>query len=184
MSILQGKLLQNKISAGQVDAFGQSLRTFVPAFQVCPGRAAVDQYGRNASPQSIDTQTCPGGFPSLARIEVENSLRPFISPLYFNLPIGISGGADTLFGRVNVSRPNAFGNINDIKVPVTNTSDSFLGARNVDSFSPLYSSMANTYYGNDMFSPDYNTYGFSNGGLKVRYTQNPQKLKQDFRYAY
>ena len=102
MSVVSGKLLQQKISAGQVDAFGQSLRTFVPMFQICPPRGAFDQYGRDAPPQSIDTQTCPGGFPSLARIEVENSLRPFISPLYFNLPIGISGGADTMFGRVNI----------------------------------------------------------------------------------
>ncbi len=182
MSVISGKLLQQKISAGSVGEFGQGLRTFVPMYQICPPRGAFDTYGRDAPPQSIDTQTCPGGYPSLARIEVENSLRPFISPLYFNLPIGISGGADTLFGRVNVSRPNAFGNINDIKVPLTNTGDSFLGAQNVDRVAPLVGDIASTYYGNVMASPDYNTYGFDKGGLKGRYT--PNKSKQDFRYVY
>ena len=155
MSVLSGQLLQQKISSGQVGSFGQSLRTFVPAFQICPPRGAFDTYGRDAPPQSIDTQTCPGGFPSLARIEVENSLRPFISPLYFNLPIGISGGADTMFGRVNISRPNAFGNIDNIEVPMTDTDNAFLGAQNVDNVAPFVSDIASTYYGNVMVSPNF-----------------------------
>ena len=109
MSIVTGQLLQNKISAGSVGQFGQGLRTFVPQFQVCPARYAYDQYGRTAPPDSIDTETCPGGFPAELRISVENSLRPFISPNYFNLPIVISGGTDTLFGHVNTNRKSAFG---------------------------------------------------------------------------
>jgi hypothetical protein len=187
MSIVSGKLLQQKISAGSVDTFGQSLRTFVPEFQICPPRAAFDQYGRDSPPQSIDTQTCPGGYPSLARIEVENSLRPFISPLYFNLPIGISGGADTLFGRVNINRPNAFGNIVDLKVPMTQKQKEdfqFLGSNNVDSIAPLVSGIASTYYGNVMASPDYNTYGLTDG-FEGRYGyEEPKKVKQNFRYTY
>jgi hypothetical protein len=109
MSITSNQLLQNKVSAGGVGQFGQGLRTFVPQFQVCPARYAYDQYGRDAPPDSINTETCPGGFPADLRISVENSLRPFVSPTYFNLPIGISGGSDTLFGRVNVNRKSAFG---------------------------------------------------------------------------
>jgi len=188
MSVVQGKLLQQKISAGQVDAFGQSLRTFVPAFNVCPPRGAFDQYGRDAPPQSIDTVTCAGGFPSLARIEVENSLRPFISPLYFNLPIGISGGADTMFGRVNINRPNAFGNIDEIKVPMTNNQDAYLGARNVSTDAPLISDIASSYYGNVMISPDFSTYGLEKGGFKNRYRgytgDRSSKLGENFRYRY
>ena len=121
MSVVSGQLLQNKISAGSVGQFGQGLRTFVPQFQVCPARYAFDQYGRNASPDSIDTETCPGGFPADLRISVENSLRPFVSPTYFNLPIGISGGTDTLFGHVNVNRKSAFG-FQDI-VPINMNED-------------------------------------------------------------
>ena len=74
------------------------------------------------------------------------------------------------------------GNINDIKVPMTNTGDSFLGAQNVDRIAPLVSDIASTYYGNVMASPDYNTYGFSKGGLKGRYSPNP--VTEKFRYYY
>ena len=118
MSIVNGQLVQQKISAGSVAAFGQSLRTFVPQFQVCPDRGTFDYVGREAPPDSIDTQTCPGGYPSSLRIEVENSLRPFISDTYFNLPIGISGGADPLFGQMSVSRQNAFGYSTNIDIPM------------------------------------------------------------------
>jgi hypothetical protein len=180
--MLSSNLLQNKVSAGQLGAFGQSLRTFVGEFQICPPRAAFDQYGRNASPQSIDTQTCPGGFPSLARIEVENSLRPFISPLYFNLPIGISGGADTMIGYVNLNRPNAFGNIDVIPVPLTDNKDSFLGARNVDNVAPYVSDIGSTRYGNVMYVPDYGTYGLGEGGFKGRYGGMFEQPKEQFRY--
>ena len=119
MSIVTGQLVQQKISAGSVAAFGQSLRTFVPQFQVCPDRGTFDYAGREAPPDSIDTQTCPGGYPSSLRIEVENSLRPFISDTYFNLPIGISGGADTMFGQAAYSRIPAFGYDKVIPLDVT-----------------------------------------------------------------
>ena len=167
--MISSNLLQNKSSVSNLDAYGYSLRTFVPEFQICPPRGAFDTYGRDAPPQSIDTQTCPGGFTPLARIEVENSLRPFISPLYFNLPIGISGGADTMFGRVNINRPNGFGNRDEISVPLTNTDDSFAGARNTDSVSSLYTSMAAKYNGNVGIAPDFDTYGFNEGGIQKRY---------------
>jgi len=169
MSIVSGKLLQQKISAGQLDSFGYSLRTFVPEFQVCPPRGAFDQYGRDAPPQSIDTQTCPGGFPSLARIEVENSLRPFISPLYFNLPVGISGGADTLIGRVNLNRPNGFGmSRNNVPVDLTGNENSFLGAQNVSTDAALINAMASNKYGNTSFSPNFGSYTIP-GGFEKRY---------------
>ena len=119
MSIVSGQLVQTKISAGSVASFGQSLRTFVPEFQICPNRPAFDYVGRSAPSSSIDTQTCPGAFPASLRIDVENSLRPFISPTYFNLPVGISGGQDTLFGQPSTGRASAFGFDTDINVPVT-----------------------------------------------------------------
>lgn len=170
MSVVSGKLLQQKINAGQLDSFGYSLRTFVPEFQVCPPRGAFDQYGRDAPPQSIDTQTCPGGFPSLARIEVENSLRPFISPLYFNLPIGISGGADTLIGRVNLNRPNGFGiSRNAVPVNLTGNENSYPGAQNVSTDAPLISAMASNKYGNTSFNPNFNSYKLP-GGFQKRYS--------------
>ena len=130
MSVVSGKLLQSKVSAGQLDSFGASLRTFVPAYQICPPPSAFDQYGRDAPPQSINTQNCAGAFSPLSRILVENANRPFISERYNNLPIGVSGGADTMFGHANSNRANAFGNINEVKYPLTDNKDSFLGAKN------------------------------------------------------
>ncbi len=118
MSIVSGKLLQTKITAGSVAEFGQSLRTFVPQFQVCPARGAFDYAGREAPPDSIDTQRCPGAYPSSLRIDVENSLRPFVSPTYFNLPLGVSGNADTMFGSQNVSRLSAFGYQQTYPIPL------------------------------------------------------------------
>ena len=104
------------------------MRTFVTQFQVCPARYAFDQYGRNAPADSINTETCPGGFPADLRISVENSLRPFVSPTYFNLPVGISGGMDTMYGQVNINRKSALGFQNMIPVDVTQNSDAMYGA--------------------------------------------------------
>jgi len=119
MSVVNGQLVQNKISAGSVAGFGQSLRTFVPEFQVCPPRGAFDYAGREAPADSIQTERCPGGYPASLRIEVENSLRSFVSPTYFTLPIGISGGADTMFGQMsNGGRMSAFGFRDVIGLPV------------------------------------------------------------------
>ncbi len=133
MSIVTGQLVQAKISAGSVAAFGQSLRTFVPQFQVCPERPAFDYAGREAPADSLDTQVCPGAYPADLRIQVENSLRPFVSEKYFNLPIGVSGGADTMFGNMNVSRANAFGYREDFPVAIQDlSSGNFQGANNVD----------------------------------------------------
>jgi hypothetical protein len=162
MSVIQGTLLQNKISAGGVASFGQSLRTFVPQFQVCPPRGAFDQYGRDAAPQSINTQTCPGGYPALARIDVENSLRPFISPLYFNLPIGISGGSDTLFGRVNIGRPTASMNIDEVPISF-NDKNYTLGSNNFDRVANEVGDMAAKFNGNVMVVPDFNSYNVDLG---------------------
>lgn len=118
MSVVNGQLVQNKISAGSVAGFGQSLRTFVPEFQVCPPRGAFDYAGREAPADSIQTEMCPGGYPASLRIEVENSLRASVSPTFFNLPIGISGGADTMFGQMSTGRMNAFGYRDIIDLPV------------------------------------------------------------------
>ena len=131
MSVVSGKLLQSKISAGSVAEFGQSLRTFVPQFQVCPARGGFDYAGREAPPDSINTQSCPGAYPSSLRIEVENSLRPFISPTYFNLPIGVSGNADTMFGRQNTSRLSAFGYQQTIPIPIDQLANGEFNQKNI-----------------------------------------------------
>ena len=96
---ISSNLVQIKINPGGVAAFGQSLPILHPDLSPCSARYSVDQYGREAPPESIDTETCPGLYSATSRIEVENSLRPFLSPKYFGLPLGISGGADTLFGN-------------------------------------------------------------------------------------
>ena len=96
---ISSNLVQVKINSGGVAAFSQSLPVLHPEISPCPDRFAVDQYGRPSDPSTIDTETCPGLFSASNRIDVENSLRPFLSPTYFNLPIGISGGGDTLFGN-------------------------------------------------------------------------------------
>ena len=177
--MITSNLAQVKINSGGVAPFGQSLPILHPELSPCADRGAFDQYGRPAAPDSIDTMTCPGLFTANTRIEVENSLRPFISPLYFNLPIGISGGADTMFGRVNINRPNAFGNIDVIKAPLVGTEDAFLGARNVDNVAPLVSDIASTYMGNVMIEPDYDTYTLPKGGFKTKYGPKTES----FRYS-
>ena len=96
---ISSNLVQVKINSGGVAAFSQSLPVLHPEISPCPDRFAVDQYGRPSDPSTIDTETCPGLFSASNRIDVENSLRPFLSPTYFNLPLGISGGGDTLFGN-------------------------------------------------------------------------------------
>ena len=96
---ISSNLVQIKINPGGVAAFGQSLPILYPELSPCSARFSVDQYGREAPPESIDTETCPGLYSATTRIEVENSLRPFLSPKYFGLPLGITGGADTLFGN-------------------------------------------------------------------------------------
>jgi len=151
MSIVSGQLVQTKISAGSVATFGQSLRTFVPEFQVCPVRPAFDYSGRSSAIDSLDTQTCPGAFPASLRIDVENSLRPFISPTYFNLPEGITGGgADMMFGQNGFGgRPNAFGFDVDINVPVT------YGNQNNQRNEAAYSSYGQKNIGNGSISPAY-----------------------------
>jgi hypothetical protein len=95
---ISSNLVQIKINPGGVAAFGQSLPILHPELSPCGNRYHFDQYGREADPNSIDTLTCPGFFSAEGIIENENSLRSFLSPKYFGLPAGISGGADTLFG--------------------------------------------------------------------------------------
>ena len=153
MSVVSGQLVQTKISAGSVASFGQSLRTFVPEFQVCPVRPAFDYVGRSASPDSLDTQTCPGAYPASLRIDVENSLRPYISPTYFNLPVGISGGADTMFGNISTGRPTAFGFDVDINVPMTYSGK----AGNNEATLSAY---AQKYTGNASATPVYGPNGY------------------------
>ena len=156
MSVTSGQLVQTKISAGSVAGFGQSLRTFVPEFQVCPPRGAFDYAGREAPADSIDTERCPGGYPSSLRIEVENSLRPFVSDTYFNLPIGISGGADTMFGQMNGGRLSAFGYRADIPMPV-DISSGAEGSKLAQQYGvgqqDVLTLLASKYAGNQQFVP-------------------------------
>jgi hypothetical protein len=158
MSVVSGQLLQTKISSGSVASFGQSLRTFVPQFQNCSSRGSFDQYGREAPPDSIDTQTCPGAFPSSLRIEVENSLRPFVSPTYWNLPIGISGNADTMFGRQNTSRLSAFGYQQSLPIPIDQLADGKFQNKNIinwDGSSMGVANAAQKYMGSLDASPSF-----------------------------
>jgi len=156
MSVVNGQLVQTKITAGSVGEFGQSLRTFIPQFQVCPPRAAFDYAGREAPEDSLNTQTCPGAYPSSLRIEVENSLRPFVSPPYFNLPIGIGGTADTMFGRQNTSRIGAFGYAQPLDIPIDNLDQyQYAGGKlvNTDLGAAAYSDIAKKYTGGIIPTP-------------------------------
>ncbi len=99
---ISSQLVQTKINSGGIAQFGASMSTLIPELSPCGDRYGFDQYGREAPPDSVDSLTCPGLFSSEVRINVENSLRPFLSPRYFDLPIGISGGADTLFGNAGI----------------------------------------------------------------------------------
>ncbi len=96
---ISSNLVQIKINSAGAAQFGQSLPILHPELSPCSARYPVDQYGREAPPMSIDALTCPGLYSAETIIDVENSLRPFLSPKYFGLPLGISGGADTLFGN-------------------------------------------------------------------------------------
>ena len=96
---ISSQLVQTKVNSGGVAQFGASMSTLIPELSPCALRYSFDQYGRQASPDSVDSETCAGLFSASTRIDVENSLRPFLSPRYFDLPIGISGGADTMFGN-------------------------------------------------------------------------------------
>ena len=100
---ISSNLVQVKINSGGVAPFGASLPILHPELSPCAARYGYDQYGREAPPESIDTETCPGLYSAMTRIDVENSLRPFLSPKYFGLPLGISGGADTLFGNAGLA---------------------------------------------------------------------------------
>ena len=88
-----------KINVGGVAAFGQSLAILHPELSPCGQRYSFDQYGRPAAPDSLDTTSCAGRFDPSERIEVENSLRSYLSPRYYSLPKGILQGTDTMFGR-------------------------------------------------------------------------------------
>ena len=88
-----------KINVGGVAAFGQSLAILHPELSPCGERYAFDQYGRPAAPDSLDTTTCAGRFDPYSRIKVENSLRSYLSPRYYDLPQGVNQGTDTMFGK-------------------------------------------------------------------------------------
>lgn len=165
MSVVNGQLVQTKITAGSVGEFGQSLRTFIPQFQVCPPRAAFDYAGREAPEDSLNTQTCPGAYPASLRIEVENSLRPFVSPTYFNLPIGIGGTADTMFGQQATSRIGAFGYAQNMDIPV------YSGQKmlNSDLGAASYSDMAKKFTGGINTIPTAEAFRFN----RQRYINKP-----------
>jgi hypothetical protein len=99
---ISAQLVQTKINSGGVAQFGASMSTLIPELSPCGDRFGFDQYGRQAPPDSVDSLTCPGLFSAGVRIDVENSLRPFLSPRYYDLPIGVSGGADTMFGNAAI----------------------------------------------------------------------------------
>ncbi len=108
-------LAATKIDVGSVAGFGQSLSILNPELSPCPARYSFDQYGRPAPPDSLNTTTCPGLYDPSVRIEVENSLRSYVSPRYFNLPKGLDQGTDTMFGRTT-SKGRNFLNV-DTELP-------------------------------------------------------------------
>jgi len=114
MSIVNaGKLINNLL--GGVDSianFSVAARTFVPSFNVCPKRPAVDQFGRPSGYGALDTLSAPGCYSIEETILNENSLRPPLSsnPLYKNIQAGIGGnGADTMFGLGLPGRAYTYG---------------------------------------------------------------------------
>jgi len=112
---ISNNLAATKIDVGSVGGFGQSLAILNPELSPCPARYSFDQYGRPAAPDSLDTTTCPGLYDPSVRISVENSLRSYLSPRYFNLPKGLEQGTDTMFGRTT-SKGRNFLNI-DTELP-------------------------------------------------------------------
>jgi len=117
MGEVSNNIPSNKINVGGVAAFGQSLAILHPELSPCGQRYAFDQYGRPAPPDSLDTTSCAGRFDPSERIEVENSLRSYLSPRYYTLPKGIDQGTDTMFGRGITKGRNQL-DINKVEVNV------------------------------------------------------------------
>ncbi len=111
---VSNNLAATKIDVGSVGAFGQSLAILNPKLSACPARFSFDQYGRPAAPDSLDTTTCPGLYDPSDRILVENSLRSYLSPRYFNLPQGLSQGTDTMFGRSTSAGRNYLNTVSNL----------------------------------------------------------------------
>ena len=111
---VSNNLAATKIDVGSVGAFGQSLAILNPKLSACPARFSFDQYGRPAAPDSLDTTTCPGLYDPSERILVENSLRSYLSPRYFNLPQGLSQGTDTMFGRTTSAGRNYLNTVSNL----------------------------------------------------------------------
>lgn len=111
---VSNNLAATKIDVGSVAGFGQSLAILNPELSPCPARFSFDQYGRPAAPDSLDTTTCPGLYDPSVRIEVENSLRSYLSPRYFNLPRGLEQGTDTMFGRTTSAGRNFLNTVSNL----------------------------------------------------------------------
>jgi hypothetical protein len=111
---VSNNLAATKIDVGSVAGFGQSLAILNPELSPCPARFSFDQYGRPAAPDSLDTTTCPGLYDPSERILVENSLRSYLSPRYFNLPQGLSEGTDTMFGRTTSAGRNYLNTVSNL----------------------------------------------------------------------
>ena len=111
---VSNNLAATKIDVGSVAGFGQSLAILNPELSPCPARFSFDQYGRPAAPDSLDTTTCPGLYDPSDRIAVENSLRSYLSPRYFNLPQGVDQGTDTMFGRTTSAGRNYLNTVSNL----------------------------------------------------------------------
>ena len=111
---VSNNLAATKIDVGSVAGFGQSLAILNPELSPCPERYSFDQYGRPAAPDSLDTTTCPGLYDPSVRIQVENSLRSYLSPRYFNLPVGLEQGTDTMFGRTTSAGRNYLNTVSNL----------------------------------------------------------------------
>jgi hypothetical protein len=111
---VSNNLAATKIDVGSVAGFGQSLAILNPELSPCPARFSFDQYGRAAAPDSLNTTMCPGLYDPTERILVENSLRSYLSPRYFNLPQGLSQGTDTMFGRTTSAGRNYLNTVSNL----------------------------------------------------------------------
>jgi hypothetical protein len=131
-----------KINVGGVSAFGQSLAILHPELSPCGQRYAFDQYGRPAPPDSLDTTSCPGRFDPSERIEVENSLRSYLSPRYYQLPKGIDQGTDTMFGRGTTKGRNYL----DVNIAPTNVQNYLTNSQALEQQSVNYATTAPASY--------------------------------------
>jgi len=180
---ISSQLVQTKINSGGLQQFGASMSTLFPQLSPCGTHLGVDQYGRPSPPNSVDSLGCPGLFNPSVTIENENSLRSFLSPRYYDLPVGLSGGNDTLFGRnggrayISGYAPNKMYDINDFTG----------GNKNIQDYSPTKFMRENSPENDDFALKvrDLKTNGypeFAFGTVGQQYGNTNSLLRNDYKF--